>query len=87
MNYAIIECINGSYFVRAEGIKSIAAAKAQYHGRCQTLWNTPDVLTAYVAIVDEQLDVVEGCKERIWHDAQPAAAQPEPEPEEPEETE
>ena len=76
MTYAIIECINGSFFVRAEGLKTVEAAKAQYHGRCQTLWNAPFVLTAYVAIVDEQLDVVEGCKERIWHDAQPEPVEP-----------
>ena len=76
MKYAIIECVNGAYTVRAEGIATVAAAKVQYHGRCQTLWNAADVRTAYIAIVDEQLDVVEGCKEYIHHDAQPA---PEPE--------
>ena len=39
MKYAIIECINGNYFIRAEGLTSIEAAKVQYHGRCQALWN------------------------------------------------
>jgi len=77
MTYAIIECINGSFFVRAEGIATLAAAKTQYHGRCQALWSAPDVASAYVMIVDTQLDVVEGCKEYIHH-----AAQPQPEPEE-----
>ena len=67
--FAIIECINGSFFVRAEGIESIESAKTQYHGRCQALWNAPDVLSAYVMIVDTQLDVVEGCKEYIHHNA------------------
>lgn len=69
MTYAIIECINGSFIVRAEGITSIEAAKTQYHGRCQVLWNAPDVVSAYAMIVDTQLDVVEGCKEYIHHDA------------------
>ena len=69
MTYAIIECINGSFFVQAEGLTSIEAAKTQYHGRCQTLWNAADVKSAYVMIVDTQLDVVEGCKEYIHHDA------------------
>lgn len=78
MTYAIIECINGAFFVRAEGIATLAAAKTQYHGRCQALWNAPDVASAYVMIVDTQLDVVEGYKEFIHHAAQP---QPEPEPE------
>ena len=67
MKYGIIKVINGNYFVHAEGITDLSAAKTQYHGLCQTLWNAPDVNTAYVAIVDEQLDVVEGYKEFIHH--------------------
>lgn len=68
MVYAIIEVVNGNYFVRAEGITSIENAKMQYHGRCQALWNAPDVIKAYVAIVNEQLDIVEGMKEYIHHE-------------------
>lgn len=79
MKYAIIKCINGNYFIHAEGITELASAKTNYHGLCQTLWNASDVLTAHVAIIDEQLDVVEGYKEYIHHEPQP---QPEPEPEE-----
>ena len=67
MTYAIIECINGNFFIRAEGITSLEAAKTQYHGRCQMLWNATDVKTAYCMIVDTQLDVVEGYKEYIHH--------------------
>ena len=76
MKYAIIKVINGSYSVHAEGFTDIASAKVNYHGLCQTLWNAPDVTTAYVMIADEQLDAVEGYKEYIHHDA------PTPEPEE-----
>ena len=65
--YAIIKVINGNFFVHAEGITELASAKTQYHGLCQTLWNAPDVFNAYVAIVDTQLDVVEGFKEYIHH--------------------
>lgn len=79
MKYAIIKAINGNYFIHAEGITELASAKTNYHGLCQTLWNAPDVLTAHVAIIDEQLDVVEGYKEFIHHEPQP---QLEPEPEE-----
>lgn len=68
MMYAIIKVVNESYFIHAEGITDIDTAKAQYHGLCQTLWNAPDVVTAYVEILDEQLDVVEGCKEFIHHE-------------------
>lgn len=68
MKYAIIKCINGNYSVHAEGITDLANAKTNFHGLCQTLWNAPDVVTAHVAIVDEQLDVVEGYKEFIHHE-------------------
>ena len=69
MKYAILKCINGNYFVHAEGITTIEAAKTQFHGLCQTLWNSPDVITAHVMISDEQLDPVEGYKEFVHHDA------------------
>lgn len=69
MKYAIIKVINGNYFIHAEGITDIAsAAKVQFHGLCQMLWNAPDVTTAYVMIADEQLDAVEGYKEYIHHE-------------------
>ena len=75
MKLAIIKVINGNYFIHAEGITDLASAKVQYHGLCQTLWNAPDVITAYVMIVDEQLDVVEGYKEFIHHEAAPEPEQ------------
>ena len=70
MKFAILKVINGNFFVHAEGITDIASAKTQFHGLCQTLWNAPDVIKAEVAIVDEQLDVVEGYKEFIHHEAE-----------------
>ena len=78
MKYAIIICNNGNYSVDSEW-GNLNSAKVSYHGKCQTLWNAPDVLEAHVMIADEQLDCVEGYKEYIHHDPQP---QPEPAPEE-----
>ena len=75
MKYAIVKVINGSYSIHAEGFTSLEAAKVNFHGICQTLWNAPDVLDAYVMIADEQLDAVEGYKERIHHDAQPESVE------------
>lgn len=69
MKYAIIKVINGNYFIHAEGITSLAQAKTIFHGLCQTMWNAPDVISAYVMIADEQLDAVEGYKEYIHHEA------------------
>lgn len=84
MTYAIVKVINGAYSIHAEGFTEVASAKVSYHGLCQTLWNAPDVLSAEVAIVDENLDAVEGYKEFISHEPTP---QPEPEPESEEPTE
>ena len=71
MKYSIVKCVNGAYAIHAEGFTSLEAAKVNYHGLCQTLWNAPDVQSAYVMIADEQLDAVEGFKEFIHHEAQP----------------
>ena len=79
MKYAIVEVVNGNYFVRAEGITDLATAKKQFHGRCQALWDAPDVLSATVKIMDERLDRVEGYQELITHEPQ---SEPEPESEE-----
>lgn len=71
MKYAIVKVINGNYSIHAEGITALDSAKVQFHGVCQTLWNASDVITACVMITDENLDVVEGYKEFIYH-AEPA---------------
>ena len=72
MKYAIVKVINGNYSIHAEGITDIVTAKTQFHGLCQTLWNAPDVVTACVMITDENLDVVEGYKEFIFHGVTPS---------------
>ena len=69
MKYAILKVINGNYSIHAEGITEIASAKTTFHTLCATLWNAPDVLSAEVMVVDENLDCVEGYKEYIHHDA------------------
>ena len=66
--YAIIDVVNGNFFIRAEGITSIESAKQQFHTRCATLWNAQDVITAHVMIADEQLNAVDGYKEFIHHE-------------------
>lgn len=73
MTYGIIKVVNGSYSIHAEGFSDVSKAKVNFHGLCQTLWNAPDVITAEVAIVDEQLDVVEGYKEFIHHEVEEPA--------------
>lgn len=64
--YAVIECVNGSFSVKAENLDD-QAAKVFYFGRCQALWNASDVLLGQVAIVNQQLQVVGGYSEQIVH--------------------
>lgn len=78
MKYAVVKVINGSYSIHAEGFTELAGAKFNFHGLCQTLWNAPDVATAEVMIVDENLDCVEGYKEYIHHE--PTVVEPVEEP-------
>ena len=75
MKYSIIKVVNGNFSVDSEWDENLTGAKTAFHGLCQTLWNAPDVITAYVMIADEQLDAVEGYKEFIHHE--PVAAEPE----------
>ena len=70
MKYAIVKVVNGNYFIHAEGFTNPESAKVSFHGLCQALWNEPSVITASVAIVDENLDVLDGengYKEFITH--------------------
>lgn len=69
MKYAIVKVVNGNFSIHAEGITDLSAAKTQFHGLCQTLWNAPDVLSACVMIVNEELEWEAGYKEFIRHDA------------------
>ncbi len=77
MKFAVVKVINGNFSIHAEGFVSLESAKVNYFGLCQTLWNAPDAITAEVAIVDEQLDVVEGYKEFIHHEPTVIPTEPE----------
>lgn len=67
MKYAVVNCVNGNFLIHAEGFTELSKAKVNYHGRCQALWNAPDVITATVVIVDEYLIPVKDCTEYITH--------------------
>lgn len=77
MKYSIIKVVNGIFSIDSEWGENLTGAKTAFHGVCQTLWSAPDVITAYVMIADEQLDAVEGYKEFIHHEPQPAPVEAE----------
>ena len=68
MKLAVIQCSNGSFSIVSEHGEDKQAAIVAFHERSKILWNAADVITGEVAIVDEQLDVVDGYKEFISHE-------------------
>ena len=68
--YSLINCINGSFTVVSEHTDKQAAIVA-FHQRCAVLWNAPDVITAVLNLVDENLYVVDGrYTETITHESE-----------------
>ncbi len=67
MNYAVIQCVNGTFSVVSEHGKNLQAARVAFHDRCMILWNAPDVKVGYVAILADDLTYVDGRIEKITH--------------------
>lgn len=66
MKYALIQVSNGNYSIVSETTDP-NAFKVSFHNLAAALWNAPDVVTACIMVVDENLDVVPGFKEFISH--------------------
>lgn len=81
---SIIQCVNGNYSVVAEGLTEGQSAKVNFHQRCAVLWNASDVKVGQVAVINEQLEVWDGCTEQIIH-VEPEQSEEEPTPVEPKE--
>lgn len=70
MKYYVIRVSNGNMTIASEWDNNLEGAKSAFHGDCKTFINAPDVIRGVVAIVDEELNVVEPkYKEIITHDA------------------
>ena len=65
--YSTIKVVNGTFAINTE-TSDLQSAIIQFHGLAQTLWNAPDVAKAKIAIMDEQLNVVDGYAEYIHHE-------------------
>lgn len=57
--FALINCVNGNFAVHSEHATKDAGIIA-FHQRSASLWNAPDVVTARLNLVDENMYVVEG---------------------------
>ena len=67
--YAVCTVTNGNFLIRSEWSDPTAAIKA-FHTLAAALWNDTNLSEGYIAILDSQLDVFEGYKERIAHEVQ-----------------
>lgn len=68
MKYYVIKSANGNVSIDSEW-SDINSAKVAYHNTCKVFWNASDVIEGFVAIVDSQLDTLQGYKEYISHPA------------------
>lgn len=71
MKYAVLKVVNGSFSVVSSNT-NLQTVKVSFFDACKTLWNSADVTTGMLLIVDENLDPIEGgrYKEFISHPAQ-----------------
>ena len=82
MKYSLIAVTNGNFAVKSEHGENKQAALVAFHQLSAAYWNAPDVTTAMIKVVDENLDTVDGKMEYITHDPVPVAPVVEEEPEE-----
>lgn len=80
MRYSLIAVTNGNFAVKSEHGENKQAALVAFHQLSATYWNAPDVTTAMIKVVDENLDTVDGKMEYITHDPVPVAPVVEEEP-------
>lgn len=71
MKYAVISNSNGTFKIESEWNNDKQGAFVDFHNKCKTYWNAPDVIKAIVEVVDENLDIVEGKREFFTHEVVP----------------
>ena len=62
--YAVIQQINGAYAVKFEG-DNLDSLKYNYFNWLSLLYNDTGAVNGVVKLVDDKLDVVDGCVEII----------------------
>ena len=73
MRYSVITVTDGNFLIRSEWGEKNGAIKA-FHSLATILWaDNAGFTEGYIAIIDGNLDIVEGYKEHITHTQTPAA--------------
>ena len=74
--YVLITVTDNNFLIRSEWGTPEQAIKA-FHSLAAALWADTGFTSGYIAILDNQLDVYEGYKERIEHEVVAPAEVPE----------
>jgi len=63
--YDVVQKVNGSLVIVSTWEDNKTGAKQAFHERCKLLYSDKDTTSGVVAILDDNLDVVDGMKEFI----------------------
>ena len=65
MTYDVVQKVNGNLVIVSSWPDNKAGAKGAYHKRLDLLYSDAETTSGYVALLDDNLDVVDGLKEEI----------------------
>ena len=65
MKYDVVQKVNGNLVIKSTWTDDKAKAKQAYHDTLRLLYADSATTSGVVAILDDNLDVVDGCKEFI----------------------
>lgn len=63
--YDVVQKVNGNLVIVSSWEDNKNGAKKAFHDRCALLYNDAETTSGVVAILDDNLDVVDGMKEFI----------------------
>jgi len=65
MKYDVVQKVNSNLVIVSTWTDNLVSAKQAYHERLKLLYSDKDTTSGVVAILDDNLDVVDGMKEFI----------------------
>lgn len=65
MKYDVVQKVDGNLVIVSSWVDDKVGAKGAYHNQCKLLYADKETTSGVVAILDDNLDVVDGCKEFI----------------------
>jgi hypothetical protein len=63
--YDVVQKVNGNTIIKSSWTDNIVGAKQAFHETCKLLYADKDTTSGVVALLDDNLDVVDGKKEFI----------------------